>query len=179
MASSHAPGQPVPEYSGAGPAGLVGRWLDRITTTLMRWIEILLGVLLLLAIALNFANVVGRYVLATSIVGIDEVQVYLMVWITFVGAAAVTLRGENLRMDALVKWLPLPAARVLRIVELALTIVLAVFMVTVSSSYVRNVLGTTSSVGGIPMIIPHSSVLVGYLLILLVAVRHALAGGRL
>src|SRR5437868_762125 len=80
--------------------------LDAVVLRVMGWIEVLLGAALLVMISLNFINVVGRYVFSKSVLGIDEVQVYLMVWVTFVGAATVTLRGDNLRMDALVNAFP-------------------------------------------------------------------------
>jgi len=155
--------------------------LERIDAAMhraMHWIEVGLGVLLLVMICLNFINVVGRYVFSRSVLGIDEVQVFGMVWMTFIGAAAVTLRGENLRMDALVKLFPDWLTKMLRVIELVLILVLSCFVIWVSASYARSMLGIISTVGRIPMVIPHSSVAVGYALIVLIVLRHMLRGGR-
>ena len=155
--------------------------LDKMDAALhraMHWIEVGLGVVLLIMICLNFTNVVGRYVFSKSVLGIDEVQVFSMVWMTFIGAAAVTLRGENLRMDAFIKMFPDWLSRALRVIELVLILVLSGFVIWVSVSYARNMLGIISTVGRIPMAIPHSSVAVGYALIALIVVRHMLRGGR-
>ena len=36
---------------------------------------------------LNFANVVGRYVFDYAFLGAEEAQIYIMVWMAFLGAA--------------------------------------------------------------------------------------------
>ncbi|HET7297193.1 MAG TPA: TRAP transporter small permease subunit, partial [Burkholderiales bacterium] len=62
----------------------------------MRALELGLGALLLAAIALNFVNVLGRYVAGRTLIGADELQTYSMVWIAFLGAGVVAWRGEHL-----------------------------------------------------------------------------------
>ena len=57
----------------------------------------------ILAVMLNFTNVVGRYLFGLSLLGSDEVQVFIMVAMTFLGAAVVTRRNQHLRMDVLVQ----------------------------------------------------------------------------
>ena len=51
------------------------------------------------AIAVNFANVVARYVFLASIYWADEVMVFLAIWSIFLAAAAVTYDGRHLTMD--------------------------------------------------------------------------------
>ncbi len=152
--------------------------MDAAMHRAMHWVEVALGVLLLIMICLNFTNVVGRYVFSKSVLGIDEVQVFSMVWMTFIGAAAVTLRGENLRMDALIKLFPDWLSKLLRVIELILILGLSCFVIWVSASYAKSMFGIISTVGRIPMAIPHSSVAVGYTLIALIVLRHMLRGGR-
>ena len=57
---------------------------------------------------LNFTNVLGRYLFGISLLGSDEVQVFIMVGMTFLGAAVVTRRNLHLRMDVLVRFMPAP-----------------------------------------------------------------------
>ncbi len=148
-----------------------GTAIDAAIGRAIRAIELTLAWVLLGAIVLNFANVVGRYVFARTIFGADEVQIYGMIWIAFVGAAVVAWHGEHLRMDVLVKSMPAGFARALRIVELALVIVLAGFVVHVSTRYALSMVDVKSSIGGIPMWIPHLAVAVGYLMIGLICLR--------
>lgn len=162
----------------AGEANTRFAGFDAALQRFMGWIELLLGITLIIMVILNFINVIGRYVFARTVLGIDEVQVFMMVWMTFIGAAAVTLRGEHLRMDALIKLFPDWLMRTLRAIELVLMLVLACFVIWVSASYAQSMYGVISTVGRIPMVIPHGSVAAGYVLIVIILIRHALRGGR-
>ncbi len=152
--------------------------IDAAISRAIRFIELTLAWLLLAIIVLNVINVVGRYVFSRTILGADETQTYGMIWIAFVGAAVVTWHGEHLRMDALLKYFPARFSRSLRIVELAIVIVLAVFVVVHSSLYTARMVGVNSAVGGIPMWIPHSAVAAGYALITLLCIRLLINGRR-
>ena len=140
---------------------------------LMTAIERILALAFIGAVCLNFANVVGRYGFGRSIGGADEVQIYIMVFMTFLGAAVVSWRRQHLRMDVLVRFLPGRAQTALRFCELALIVILGSFVVVQSWRYAAQMfaLGRTSDVGDIPMWIPHGAVTLGFALILISAVR--------
>ena len=137
----------------------------------MRAIERLLALAFIFAVCLNFANVIGRYVVGRSISGADEVQIYIMVWMAFLGAAVVAWRRNHLRMDVLVQFFPRGIQKALRALEFAMIVGLAGFAVVQSARYTWQMaaLGRTSDVGGIPMWIPHSAVALGFALIAVVA----------
>lgn len=124
------------------------------------------------AVALNFVNVVGRYVFATAILGADEVQVFIMVWMTFAGAAVVTWRNQHLRMDVLFDLLPAKARRWIRLVELALLAAMAGFVVVQSVRFAALMVSVDrrSEAASIPMVIPHSALVLGFTLMALLAV---------
>lgn len=61
----------------------------------------MLGWLLLSAVALNFANIVGRYVFGWAIVWTEVVLVVWLAWSVCIGVMIVTYRGEHLAMDLL------------------------------------------------------------------------------
>jgi TRAP-type C4-dicarboxylate transport system permease small subunit len=63
--------------------------LDRYVDALVTWIERVLGVLLLVGISLNVINVVGRYLAGFALNGVDEIEIYILIWIAFIGAAAI------------------------------------------------------------------------------------------
>jgi TRAP-type C4-dicarboxylate transport system permease small subunit len=146
--------------------------IDQVFDRIARIIEVALALAFILAVLLNFANVVGRYLLGVSLLGSDEVQVFIMVGMTFIGAAVVTRRNAHLRMDVLLRFLPAPALVVLRIVEQVLLVGLAGFVLTQSYFYAWQMwlIGRTSDMAGVPMWIPHATVALGFGLILAVAV---------
>ena len=139
---------------------------------LMAAIERILALAFIVAVCLNFANVVGRYGFGTSIAGGDEVQVYIMVWMAFLGAVLVSWRGEHLRVDVLAQRFPHALKSTLQKTELVLVIALAAFAVWQSWSYTQQIIaiGRRSDNAGIPMWIPHSAVGIGFALMVLVVI---------
>lgn len=141
-----------------------------------RVIEVLLALAFIGAVLLNFVNVFSRYVLQHSFIGAEEVQTYLMVLMTFFGAAVVAWRGRELRMDVLIAYLPPAGRRRLRGVEGLVMLVCCGFTSWQSSKYAWQMfqLGVHSDGAAIPMWLPHGFVAVGFGLVALVAlVRFA------
>jgi C4-dicarboxylate transporter DctQ subunit len=145
--------------------------MERALERLMRAIERILALVLLATIALNFANVVGRYAFGRTLVGADEMQTYAMVWIAFLGAGVVAWRGEHLRMDILTRMFSSTTKRVMQIAELLAVIALVGFALWQSVRYVASMLrlGANSPTAQIPMWLPHSGVAAGLVLLLVVA----------
>ncbi|TAK80709.1 MAG: TRAP transporter small permease [Betaproteobacteria bacterium] len=145
--------------------------MERALGQLMRGIERVLAFALLATIALNFANVIGRYVFGRTLVGADELQTYAMVWIAFLGAAVVAWHGEHLRMDIVVQRFPSKAKTAVHVAELLAIIALVGFALWQSVRYVESMLrlGANSPTAQIPMWLPHSGVAAGLALILVVA----------
>ncbi len=156
--------------------------IDKALDGLARVVELALALAFILAVILNFGNVVGRYVFGKSLLGSDEVQVFIMVAMTFLGAAIVTRRNEHLRMDVLVRFMPDAVRLALRIAEQLLLIALACFVLSQSYFYASQMLrlGRTSDMAGVPMWIPHGAVALGFALIVLIAFWRlvAIASGR-
>lgn len=140
---------------------------------LMNAIERLLALAFIAAVCLNFANVVGRYGFGRSIAAADEIQIYIMVFMAFLGAAVVSWRRQHLRMDVLVRFFPEKVRRGLGLIEPALIVAVGGFALVQSWRYSAQMfaIGRTSDVGGIPMWIPHGAVVLGFALILLSSLR--------
>ncbi|MBI3371349.1 MAG: TRAP transporter small permease subunit [Betaproteobacteria bacterium] len=145
--------------------------IDRIFEKLTRAIERALALAFVFAVALNFANVVGRYALGKSILGADDVQIYIMVGMAFLGAAVVSWRRQHLRMDVLVQFFPAWMRSFLQAAEFALIVLIAGIVLVQSLNYAWQMLalGWTSDNAGIPMWIPHGTVAIGFGLIALIA----------
>jgi TRAP-type C4-dicarboxylate transport system permease small subunit len=146
--------------------------LFRSIDALARGLENLLGFALIVAVVYNFVNVVGRYAFGQTFLSADEVQIYIMVYIAFLGAAVATWRRAHLRMDVLVQRLPRPVQRALAVLELALVVLLASLVLYVAGGYVIQMAGldARSQNAGIPMWIPHSAIVLGFGLIAVLSV---------
>lgn|SRR5512145_833258 len=108
---------PAPDGRWQTSAMTVEKWLLRAN----RWV--LVAVMAAMAV-LVFANVVSRYALNYSLIWVEELTRYLMVWVGFLGAGLVLRLGAHIAVDAFQDMLPARAARALRtgiVVLLAIT----------------------------------------------------------
>jgi TRAP-type C4-dicarboxylate transport system permease small subunit len=144
--------------------------VTRILDRLMWGIERVLAYAFIAAVGLNFINVIGRYRFGSTILSADELQIYIMVFMTFLGAAVVAWRSQHLRMDVLLKALPTPLRVLVHLAELATTIVLTGFVLWNSTYYAKQMfaIGRVSDMARVPMWIPHSAVAVGFGLMALI-----------
>jgi C4-dicarboxylate transporter DctQ subunit len=67
---------------------------------LMRLLRGMIGCLMLLAVSLNCANVVGRYVFLKPFVWAEEMMQFMHLGIVMLGATVLTSQGAHLKMDA-------------------------------------------------------------------------------
>jgi len=132
----------------------------------LRWLYIVLGVVMLAGVALNLANVIGRYAVGKPIFWAEEVLVVMVIWGVFFGAAVVSWRGDHLNMD-------LFYARMGRRSRFAINCFIASVMVSIclfiawQSWTIVQMFHQTDAVSTgaqIPKVIPHSALLVGFLL---------------
>ena len=140
-------------------------------------IECVLAVGLIISILFNVINVVGRYVIGFTLTGIDELEVYLLIWIAFLNAAVVSWRRDHLRMDLIIKVLPGPVRRVVHAFEALILLIVTVFVAYQSFLYVQRIfwLGAVSDMARVPTWIAHSAVFVGFALMALTALYRGIA----
>jgi TRAP-type C4-dicarboxylate transport system permease small subunit len=130
------------------------------------------GTLFLGAIAVNIANVIGRYIFSAPIFWAEEVLVFIIVWSVFLAAATITYRGEHINMDLFYAKFPVMWKWIVNTV-IAAAFIVATSIVTVQSYkvvelYVRT--GDKSVAADVPLIIPHAAILVGFALMLVAVV---------
>ncbi|MCS6930940.1 MAG: TRAP transporter small permease [Acetobacteraceae bacterium] len=148
----------------------------------LRRCDALLGALLALAmlalVAINFANVVARYVFAAPLPAADEIMTFTMVWGVFLGAGLVSLRGGHLSMDLAVGLLPARAKRAVGAAAALASVLVLGFMFVHSLEYLATIgaIGLTSMGGGIPMTVPHLALPVGFLLMIAGGLLRLAAG---
>ncbi len=154
--------------------------LERIGAILIRLLRWLLGTALIAAVLINLANVLGRYVFSRPIQATDEILVYLLVWCVFLGSVVVSWEDRHLRMDLVSSLLAGPARRLLSVLAFALFVGIAVFQIAQSIRFLARLheIGQTSIATGIPMVVPHAAIPLGFALMLLVVFlrwrRHVL-----
>lgn len=150
--------------------------LERVGNRIASAVERILALGLILAILLDFTNVVGRYTGGFSVLGIDEVEIYILICIAFIGSAAVTWRRQHLRMDVFIEACPVRVRRFVKFFEMAVMLAITAFVGAQSYAYVSKIfaLGSVSDIAGVPMWIPHSAVCLGFFgMALIVLVRAA------
>ncbi len=133
----------------------------------MRVLERILALGLIVAVLLNFGNVIGRYGFGRTLYWADEVQVFLVVWITYLGAAIASWRDVHLRIDVLSTRLTPRLRRLLGWLEGILVVATSGFLAWHSAVYVSRLfrVGQRSDAAGMPLWLPHTAILVGLLLI--------------
>lgn len=127
-------------------------------------LELALALGLIVAVVLNFGNVVGRYGFGRVFFAADELQTYIMVYLAFVGAALASWRGVHLRMDVIAQRLPAELRKLLLLIEAILVVVLAGLVTWVAWQYVGEMysLGARSQTAQLPMWIPHLAMVLGF-----------------
>src|SRR5262245_37717110 len=140
----------------------------------------LAALLLVAAIAINFANVVARYLFLASIYWADEAMVFLVIWSIFLAAVAVTYDGSQLTMDLFSTRLPPRWQRALDAAIAAVCILTFTFMAWQALIVVRTLVRNDqrSIALDMPMGIAHAALLVGFALSALVVVTRLALGRR-
>ena len=129
---------------------------------------------LLAAVALNIANVVGRYFLDAPIAWAEEVMLFLQVGVVFLCAVAVSHEGRHIRMDVVLDLLPPLPRRVLTYLAGVAEIAVAIAVTWLAAPLVRMLweFDQRSQAADLPLWIPQGLVPLGFALIALVtAVR--------
>jgi TRAP-type C4-dicarboxylate transport system permease small subunit len=124
----------------------------------------LLAALMIAAVAINAANVIGRYAFGSPIFWAEEAMVYLTVWGIFIGLVAVTFDHSHICMDLFSSRLPL-RVRVALDRAIAATLFVTCLFVAAQSWQIVRLFWTTGAVSNsaaIPKVIPHAALLIGF-----------------
>jgi TRAP-type C4-dicarboxylate transport system permease small subunit len=137
-------------------------------------IQGLTAILMLIAVALNAANIVGRYVFFSPIASAEEVMLFLLVGTVFLGNAVVGYEGKQLRMDIILHALPPALRRAFDIAADLAMIAVCVILIVLGWPAVSMLaeFDQRSQAAEIPLVIPQALVPIGLgLNAFLVAVR--------
>ncbi len=145
------------------------KFLDRL-------IAVIVGTLLLVAVAINMSNVAGRYLFDSPIYWAEEGMVFLQIAVVIIGAALVTRDNAHLRMDAVEHLMPRRLKRRLDIFTGVLTVVVALIVTWFSVGIVAGMIENDqrSMVSQMPLALPFSVLPLGFLLIALYALLRVI-----
>ncbi len=133
--------------------------------------HVIAGAMFLAAAGINIANVIARYVFFSPIFWAEEVMIFIVIWTVFLLAASITYRGAHLSMDLLYSGFSPFWKRVIN-VAIALSLIgSSLFAASQSwkvvSLYLRT--GDVTPATRIPLSVPHSALLVGFVFMALAA----------
>ena len=136
--------------------------------------RVVAGVCLLGSVAINFANIIGRYFFSVSIPWAEEIMLFLMVGCVFTGCCAVAWEGRQIRMDVVVSMLPVKVRDFLALLSELVMIATAGAVATFAWPVIQQLaeFDERSQAANFPLVIPQAMIPIGYtLMALLVAVR--------
>jgi TRAP-type C4-dicarboxylate transport system permease small subunit len=143
------------------------RIMDRAANGLLA----VLGVGLIAMIALSGYNVVSRYVFNNAILWADEVAVFAMIALAWLGAVVCAWRAVEIRMDVIVASLPKGSRHVVSLLEHATIVVTCGWGAWLSYDYVSRLygMGMRSDGAGLPLWVVHAPLTFALVAIALIA----------
>lgn len=135
----------------------------------------LLGSLILVAVTLNFANIVGRYFFRKPIPWAEEVLTFMFVWAIFIGVSTIAYERTNLSVDILVGAFSKSMRRIVDYAVVVLTAIICGFAAYQSWVIVQLMLriNSVSLTAKIPIAVPYSAFVLGFTLIALSSIAGA------
>ena len=126
-------------------------------------IQGLTAVLMLVAVALNAANIAGRYVFFHPIAEAEEIMLFLLVGTVFLGNAIVGFENRQLRMDVFIHALPPGWRRACDVAADLTMIAVCVVLIVLGWPAVQMLaeFDQRSEAAEIPMFIPQALVPIG------------------
>jgi len=134
----------------------------------------IIGVAILAGIAINIANVIGRYFFLEPIIWAEEIMIYIMVWTVFIGSVLVAYEGQHLKMDFFSSTLPSPFKEIVNFIAAVSVILVCLYVIPNNWTVVELMWSNDqrSVVAELPMVIPHFALLLGFVMTLIaIAVR--------
>ena len=123
----------------------------------------LLGLMLVALVLLNVANAIARAT-GTVVIGVDEVLVFGMIWMVMIGMLLVTAERSHIALEIVTARVGPRAALMLAVISHCVMMAACAYAAVQSFGFVQRITasGQTSMALGMPMLIPHSALLVGF-----------------
>ena len=151
--------------------------LTRTVAAVVRAARVAATLILIGAVILNFANIVGRYFLNAPIEWAEEVMLFLMVGIVFLGAVPVAAEGRHIKMDILVNLLPRGGRRAFEILGGLIEVVVALIIVWIGLPVILQLhaFDQRSEAANMPLFLPQAFVPLGLFLLAIASAARLFA----
>lgn len=103
--------------------------MRKLDAVISRAEEILIGLLILSASVILFANVIARYVFNDGFSWAEELVRYEIVWMVLLGASVAARQGIHIGVDIMRRFSPPPMAKAVTLLVHAISIAFCVFLV--------------------------------------------------
>jgi C4-dicarboxylate transporter DctQ subunit len=154
---------------------LVLRWARGLVVAIRSAAALLLAG----SVAINFANIIGRYFFSVSISWAEEIMLFMMIGCVFLGSGAVGWSRRQIRMDAMLGLMPPRLRQFIEVagdlVEIATCFFLAVLSWPVVTMLAE--LDQRSQAANFPMVIPQAAMPIGFVLMGLLIAAALIARG--
>lgn len=156
------------------------RGLSILATGLVAAVQIITATLLLVAVAINFANIVGRYAFNAPIASAEEVMLFLLVGTVFLGNSTVAWQCKQIRMDVFLHFLPPALRRALEILADLAGIAVGVILIVLGWPVIEMLaeFDQRSQAAAVPLAIPQALVPIGLGLTAFLIAARLVAGQR-
>jgi TRAP-type C4-dicarboxylate transport system permease small subunit len=126
--------------------------------------KLMIGLFMFLAVAINIANVIARYVLHAPLIWAEEILTFILTWSVFMGIILVSGKQEHLKMDLVAATFPEKFTRLMSLVIEIVTVIVCAVMVVASTKVLIALVSydQRSIVAEVPMVIPHAAVPLGF-----------------
>ena len=135
-------------------------------------IKVLIGILMLSAIAINFANVIARRLFDAPFIWAEEILVFIIVWMVYAGAVLISWQGKHLAMDLVSSRLRGLAGVCVQMLSAIILMALSIFVVSHSYGIILTFMetGQRSIAADIPMYVPHLAIPLGFVLVFIATI---------
>lgn len=150
--------------------------MKKVTHFLNNFEEYTCAVLLGIMAVVVFIQVIFRFVVKASLPWSEETSRYLLVWITFLGAAAGVKTGAHVGVEAVTLMLPAKIRKIVNLLGIAICIFFCVSVCIFSFGIISTQMQMTqvSPAMQIPMWIPYAAIPVGMVLMTIRYIQVAL-----
>jgi len=152
--------------------------LLRVVRALLAIIRGIAGTLLICSVALNFANIFGRYFIHSSISWAEEAMLFLMIGCVFLGSSIVAWSDRHIRMDIVYRLMPENIRIILDLFSELVFLLTAIVLVAFSWPVIRQLAAfdQRSLAANIPLAIPQAMIPIGLLIMAFMVVAHFFTG---
>lgn len=156
---------------------MLSHWVEKTIRTVVKAAWVLSAVALLIGVGINFVNVIGRYVFHSPIIWAEEIMLYLMLGMVFLGAGAASLEGRHIRMDVALHLFPRKFRTAFDVLADLAFLVVALMVIRLGVPVVLKfaAYGQLSDAANIPIWIPHSMIPLGFSIMTLATLLRMLA----